>query len=254
VTSDSGPAVPYWGFSSSPVVIDDVVVVAAAGQLLAFGQADGAPRWSGPAAEGYSSPHLAVIHGVPQILLMSTAGTIGVAPADGTVLWKHPWGGSAIVQPAVTSGGDVLIVAGAGSGTRRLSVSRGAGEWTVAERWTSIGLKPYFNDFVVHNGHVFGFDGSILASIALETGQRNWKGGRYGNGQLILLPEQDLLLVLSEDGELALVDAIPDRFTEVAKVPAIEGKTWNHPVVVGDTVFVRNAREMAAFRLPREKE
>jgi outer membrane protein assembly factor BamB len=138
-----------------------------------------------------------------------------------------------------------------GNGIRRIAVAHGPAGWTITERWNSRGLKPYFNDFVVHKGHAFGFDGSILASIDLADGQRKWKGGRYGNGQLVVLPDQDLLLVLSEEGELALVKATPDQFTELARFKAIEGKTWNHPVLVGDVLLVRNGEEMAAFRLSR---
>ena len=251
--SDTGTEVPYWGFSSSPLAVGDIVIVAAAGRLVAYDRAAGERCWLGPAGgAGYSSPHLATIDGVAQILLLCGVGAISVAPADGTLLWEHPWPGVPIVQPALIAGGDVLINtvdSGGGIGTRRLAVGHGPGGWTVKERWTSKALRPYFNDFVVHKGHAFGFDGRILACIDLEDGTRKWKGGRYGNGQLVLLPDQDLLLVLSEKGELALVGATPDRLTELARSPAIEGKTWNHPALVGDVLLVRNGQEMAAFRL-----
>ena len=249
--SDTDAKVPDWGFSSSPLVVDDLVIVAVPGQLVAYELATGDPRWFGPeGGAGYSSPHLLTIDGVTQILMMSGTGATSVAPADGKLLWEHPWPPSArIVQPAMTADGDVLMSAGESSGMRRVAVSHGPGGWTIEERWTSFRLKPYFNDFVVHEGHAFGFDGRILACIDLEDGERKWKGGRYGHGQLVLLPDQDLLLVLSEEGELALVGAAPDQFTELARFPAIAGKTWNHPVLVGDVLLLRNGQEMAAFRL-----
>jgi outer membrane protein assembly factor BamB len=249
--ADTGAEVPTWGFSSSPLVVDDVVIVAASGRLVAYDLATGNPRWIvKTGGTSYSSPHLVSIGGVTQVLMLSAAGATSIAPANGSRLWDHPWPGLPIVQPALSADGDVLIVASGDSGTRRIAVARGPGGWTVAERWTSRGLKPYFNDFVVHKGHAFGFDARILACIDLEDGTRKWKGGRYGNGQLVLLPDQDVLLVLSEEGELALVRATPDQFTELARFPAIQGKTWNHPVLVGDVLLVRNGEEMAAFRLP----
>jgi outer membrane protein assembly factor BamB len=260
--TDTGTKVPDWGIASSPLVVGDVVIAATAGSLAAYDAATGKPRWFGPKdGWGYSSPHLATIDGVAQIVLVNGPGVIGLSPSDGALLWKHAWGGDSIVQPAVLGGGDLLIGSGSGlaanSGVLRINVSHEpldsaggtAGGWIVKGRWTSTGLKPYFNDFVVHQGHAFGFDGGILACIDLEDGTRKWKGGRYGHGQVVVLPEQNLLLVLSEDGELALVSATPDRFAEIARVPAIEGKTWNHPALAGDVLLVRNGEEMAAFRL-----
>ncbi len=253
--SDTGVPLPAWGFSSSPVVAGNVVIVALSGTLVAYDATTGNRRWTGEKwGESYSSPQLMTVDGVPQIVHLSGNGAAGVSPADGAILWVHQWKGSPIVQPALTADGDVLIAATAESGIRRITVTRGPGGWTAERRWSSNGLKPYFNDFVMHKGHAYGFDGRILACIDLGDGTRKWKGGRYGNGQLVLLADQDLLLVLSEDGELALVNATPNQFTEVARFKAIEGKTWNHPVVVGDTVLVRNGEEMAAFRLPRRRE
>jgi outer membrane protein assembly factor BamB len=258
--SDTGRKIPGWGFASSPLVVDDVVIVAAASALVAYDVATGNRRWLGPSGGwGYSSPHLVTIDGVAQVLLLNGAGVISVAPADGRVLWEHRWPSDGIVQPALTANGNVLIGSGSGIspatgiGVRRVAVTQGPGGWNVEERWTSNALKPYFNDFVVHKGHAYGFDGGLLASIDLEDGKRKWKGGRYGHGQLVLLHDQDLLLVLSEEGELALVEATPDRFRELARSPAIEGKTWNHPALVRDVLLARNGEEMVAFRLSLAK-
>jgi outer membrane protein assembly factor BamB len=248
--SDTGAKIPGWGIAGSPLVVNDVVIVAASGNLVAYDLATGNPRWFGPkSGASYSSPQLLNIDGVPQILLLSAKGATSVALADGKLLWEHAWPGSPIVQPNLTENGDILISVSDSSGTRRLGVAHGSSGWTVEERWTSEDLNPFFNDLVVHNGLAFGFDGSILACIDLADGKLKWKGGRYGHGQLVLLPDQNVLLVLSEAGDLALVKATPDQFTELAHFPAIKGKTWNHPVLAGDVLLVRNGEEMAAFRL-----
>src|SRR5262245_30124034 len=252
--SDTQTKIPDWGFASSPIVVGDKVIVATAGTLAAYDSGAGNQRWQGPAGRGgYSSPQLATIGGVAQILLLNGEGAISVDPSGGKLLWKYEWNIDGIVQPSVITGADVLIGSGSGLaavGLRRVAGVRGPGGWAVEVRWTSNGLKPYFNDFVVHKGHAFGFDGNMLACIDLKDGKRKWKGGRYGHGQIVSLPDQDLMLALSEEGELVLVGANPDQFTELSRFPAIEGKTWNHPALVGDLLLVRNGEQMAAFRLP----
>ena len=251
--SDTGAKVPGWGIAGSPLVVNDLVIVAASGTLVAYDVANGNPRWLGPTGGvGYSSPQLVTIAGVQQVVLLNSSGAISVSLADGKLLWEHKWEGVPIVQPGVAPNGDLLVSVSESSGLRRLSVAQAAGGWTVQERWTSEDIYPWFNDFVVHKGYAFGFNGSSLVCVNLEDGKLKWKGKRYGYGQLILLPDDDVLLIVSEQGEIALAKAAPDQFTELAHFPALEGKTWNHPVLVGNVLLVRNDHEMAAFRLSSE--
>jgi outer membrane protein assembly factor BamB len=253
--TDTGAKIPGWGISGSPLVVGDLVIVAASGNLVAYDLATGNPRWFGPkGGNSYSSPQLLNINGVEQIVLMTSTGATSVALADGKELWNHAWpSDTRIMQPAVAADGELVISVGdgmGGNGTRRIAVKNGSGGWTTEERWTSEELNANFTDFVIHKGHVYGFDWGTLACIDINDGKQKWKAERHGYGQLVLLPDQDVLLVLSEKGELVLAKALPDQFTELARFPVLEGKTWNHPVLVGDVVLVRNDHEMAAFRLP----
>lgn len=247
--SDTGVKIPEWGITSSPLVVDDVVIIATVGKLVAYDLATGKLRWSGPdGKDSFSSPHLLTIDGVEQILMMSKVGANSFAAVDGSQLWEYSWGEGRIVQPALAFDGDLILSTGQGKGMRRLTVTRNPQGWKVQEHWSSSRLRPNFNDFVVHQGYAFGFNGANLTCIDLKDGKRKWKGERYG-GQLILLADQNLLLILTEKGKLALVKAMPERFSELASFPAIEGKTWNHPTLAGNLLIVRNTQEMAAFRL-----
>jgi outer membrane protein assembly factor BamB len=108
-------------------------------------------------------------------------------------------------------------------------------------------MKNKFTSSVLHQGHIYGLDEAILACVDASTGDLKWKGGRYGYGQLVFASGH--LIVLTERGELALVEATPDEHRELASFPAIEGKTWNHPAIADGVLLVRNANEMAAFRI-----
>ena len=257
LTKDVGAKTPTWGFSSSPVVAGNTVITyAGAGKgksVAAYDAESGELLWSaGEGGHGYSSGHLARIADVPQVLMSSNYGLQAFEPETGSILWEHAWdyGGQArIVQPLLPDANSVILGTGTGLGTRSLGVAKEGAVWKVEEQWTTRRFRPYFNDLVYHEGHCYGFDGNRLACMDAATGERLWRGPRHG-GQVLLIAEMGMLLVLNEAGEVVLVQAAPDEYHEIAKFKAIDGKTWNHPVVAHGRLFVRNSDEAACFELP----
>ncbi|MEO1527197.1 MAG: PQQ-binding-like beta-propeller repeat protein [Planctomycetota bacterium] len=247
---------PTWGFAASPMVTESLVIVHAGGKddkgILAFNKETGEPVWSAPSGNhSYSSAQSAAFAGVKGLLMLSNDGLQFRNAEDGSEIWTHPWKKEdyRVVQPYVI--GDSVVIGGSlGSGSRKITVSMNDSTWSINEDWTTSDLKPDYNDFVVFEGHAYGFDSGIFCCVDLETGDRAWKRGRYGNGQVLLLEDKGQLLIVSEKGDIVLVRATPDKLVELAKFKALEGKTWNHPVLIGDRLYVRNAREAACFEMP----
>ena len=256
ISGDADRDPPTWGFSSSPLVTHGVVIVHAGGEedkgILAYDQSTGDLRWSAPAGNhSYSSPQLSTVDERQCVLMLSNAGVAFVDPEDGRTLGSHVWemDGYRVVQPLVLEDSSVLIGTPMGNGTQRAAVRWNGENFETEDIWTSNRMNPYFNDYVAHEGFLYGFDNNIFACIDLENGERKWKRGRYGNGQVLLLPSGDQLLVISERGELVLLRATPERWTELARHSVLEGRTWNHPVLIGNRLYVRNAEEAACFEL-----
>jgi outer membrane protein assembly factor BamB len=257
VATDASATPPMWGYASSPLVVDDNVIVFAGGKedrnLLAYRTASGQPVWAAQAShDSYASPQLETIGGQRQCLLLGDHGLTAVDPDTGHSLWQFGWvmeGAPRTVQAHIVDGSHVVAGTLSGQGVGLANVTREGDEWKASEVWTSTEMRPEFPDFVVHRGHVYGFDGAVLCCLDLATGKRAWKGGRYGRGQVMLLPEQDLLLVVSEKGDVLLVAADPERHRELGRLPALAGKTWNHPVIAHGRLYVRNAEEMACYEV-----
>ncbi len=262
-----------WGMSGSPLIYDQQVVVTpgagSGASAKSFQLASGNEVWrSGDDPAGYASPIEVEMGGERQILSFNGAGLCSYA-IDGTPLWLHPWltqGESQrvnVAQPVVlpnpTVGSQreranqparVLISSGYDNGTAMLEVTRTGDDWKVREVWLSKHLKSKMSNFVVHEDYIYGLDNGILACIDLVDGQRTWKRGRYGHGQMLLVG--DKLLIQAETGEIVLVAANPNAHMELAKFNALFSKTWNNLALAGNILVVRNDREAAAFELPVE--
>ena len=248
-------APPMWGFSASPLITGSVAIVYGGGSgdkgLLAFDVESGRLRWSAAAGnDSYSSPQLNTIAGEELVLLLANKGLVCVDPASGKERLDYKWKfqGYRALQPTVI-GDTVLLPTAMNAGTRAIRISKKEGQLAAEDLWTSRNLKPDFTDLIAHQGYVYGIDGGIFTCVDLKTGDRKWKGGRYGKGQSVLLENSGLLLVSAEDGRVVLLRADPSEHSEAASFKALEGKTWNHPVVVGDRLYVRNAQEAACYQL-----
>lgn len=246
---------PMWGFCASPLVIGDVVITYAGGEgddgTLGFDTETGEVKWAAQTGNmSYSSPHPLMVEDERLFVMLCNEGCRVFDPATGDCRLNYEWehSGYRSLQPAIID--DTMIIpTGLGSGTRRIRLINTDGKLTAEELWTSRYLKPDFNDLVVHEGSVYGFDDSIFTCVDLETGKRQWKGGRYGKGQVMLLADSDLLIVITEKGQLKLLRTNSEKHEELASIEALEGKTWNHLVVVGDRLYIRNSQQAACYRL-----
>ncbi len=246
-----------WGYASSPLVVDDVVIVYGGGAddkgVFAYDIHSGELRWNVAAGDhSYSSPQRATIAGHDWVLMLTNAGLSAIDPANGKNAWLYEWkyNGYRTLQPLVVEGSGILLGTGMGTGTRRVDVTLANSGPQIKDRWTSLEMKPDFNDYVAHEGCLYGFDHNIFACVDLETGKRLWKKGRYGNGQVLLLPEADQLLVLTETGDVVVLHANPKDLEELARKKVLSDKTWNHPVLVRNRLYVRNGEEAVCLELP----
>lgn len=261
VVADVRAMIPQWGFASSPLVAHGLVSVFAGGpngkSVVAYDANSGEPAWAaGDGQLSYCSPQLSTLDGIEQILIATDQGLTAFHPKTGEVLWKHnaPTKDQArVTQPAVVGASDVLLGTGMGGGTRRLHLDHSEDGWSEKEVWTTKAIKPYFNDLVIYDGHLYGFDtGGFFTCVNLDDGKAQWRERGYGSGQVLLLADQGLLLVMAETGEVALVEAKPGELKELGRFKAFEDKTWNHPVVAHGKLFVRNGAEMACYQLTKD--
>ncbi|MDA2937908.1 PQQ-like beta-propeller repeat protein [Acidobacteria bacterium AH-259-A15] len=253
ILMDNGANNLEWGMAASPLIVDEKVIVLAGGRsgksVVAYNKLTGHPIWKSlNDKQAYTSPMLVTLAGRRQILVVSAPRAMGVTVEDGSLLWDYAWRTAYDVnaaQPIVLGENRFFISAGYDHGAAVVEVTKTDRGFAARTIWKNNRMKNKFNSSVLHESHVYGLDEGIMACIDVRTGERKWKGGRYGYGQVLLASGH--LIVLTELGDVVLVKATPERHQELARFSALKEKTWNHPVIADGRLLVRNTTEMACF-------
>jgi len=273
-----------WAMSSSPLISGEHVIINVGGLkgngLVAYAITDGSLIWqteglpepvrtqdfdTGSAAvaesekksvPGYASPFLATIHGIEQIINLDGVAVHGHDPKTGNVLWSHSFKNPPnvnVAQPLIFADGRVFLSSSYDIGAMMIQVNKSdSGDWSTEELWSNLFLRCKFTTPILIDGHIYGLDEGRMVCLRAEDGKRLWKQGRsglrgkYGHGQLLLVEGQ--ILAMAETGEVVLADVSPEGLDEVWHFDALpDAKTWNPHTLVRGRVYVRNAKEMAAF-------
>ena len=255
ILKENGASNLQWGMAASPLIVDDKVVVIPGGSnnksVVAYNAKTGERVWGalGDAAS-YTSPMLVTLAGRRQVLAVTARRVAGLAPEDGTVLWEFPWANSIginVAQPIVVGPNRFFVSSGYGKGAALVELTGAGGKLSAASVWERASMKNKFNSSVLHEGYVYGLDEGMLTCVDVATGEQKWKARGYGYGQVTLASGH--LIVTTEEGEIALVRATPAGHTELARFPALEGRTWNCPAIANGRLLVRNATQMACYKL-----
>ncbi|MBS1834519.1 MAG: PQQ-like beta-propeller repeat protein [Acidobacteria bacterium] len=249
---NGGKAAPY-GVSISPLIAGNLLITHAGGtankSIVAYDKTTGKLVWGALNDDpAYASPMIVTIGGARQILTVTASRVVALKPENGALLWDFPWATSYDVnaaQPVLIGNDRLLISSGYGHGAALIEVRNGK----ATAVWENRLLKNKFSSSVFFNGFIYGLDENILSCIDAATGQRKWKGGRYGYGQVALIASHGQLLVTEESGEVALVKADPTQFQELGKAAILRDKTWNQPALAEGRLVVRNQKEMACVSL-----
>ncbi len=256
IVTETHSALPDYGLAASPLIVDEKIILqpdAYKGKsVVCYDKRDGKMLWSAlDMPMGYASPELLTVDGERQVVVCGRPDICGLRLTDGAERWHYRWhilnNERPITQPLELGTNQLFVSAAYMTGCAAFEVCPAKDGFETREVWRNRNLKTKFSSAVLWDGFVYGLDEDILACVDARTGERKWKDGRYGYGQLLLASGH--LIILCANGDLALVKATPERWLEVARFPALKGKSWNAPAIDGGSLLVRNGAEMACFEI-----
>ncbi|HEX5500762.1 MAG TPA: PQQ-binding-like beta-propeller repeat protein, partial [Thermomicrobiales bacterium] len=253
IGAGQGAPVPLFGYTGSPAFVDDLLVCSVGGRrggtIMAFRAATGEPAWKALDENvSYSSPIVAEIGGTKQVVAMTGPHVVGLDPADGRVLWRHPFQiqyDESIGTPVADN--EYVLFTATGRPLTALRISRDGDEWRKSVAWENRDLTSYLSSMLIHDGHVYGMnDGGELACVRLSDGKTMWIEGHHGYYCTPVLAGSRLFC-LNERSDLLLVGADPQRYRTFGQSRLADDEAWTSPAIVGSRIYIRSKRGLRAF-------
>ena len=250
------PEQPFFGTASSPIADKDLVIVHPGnyGPLTAFEATTGDVKWTAKGDGLYASPMIVELGGIRQVVSLGQQNIVGVAVADGTLLWQYPWAGEGGGMQAITPilYGETIIVSSYHMGVTALKPARRAGKWVVDVVWETKDVSMFLSNPVLIGDTLFGLSerasGQYFALDA-KTGKVLWLGKPREATNTAVVKAGDLLFLLNDDAELIVARSNRTRFEPLKRYTVADSATWAQPTISGNRVFVKNVSSLALWTL-----
>jgi outer membrane protein assembly factor BamB len=247
---------PYWGYSESPLIVGDRILINTGGRragIVAVAKADGATLWQQHSdGAGYSSPMLLRTGSLNQVIYFTEDRTMAVDPRDGRLLWSYnkAANGTANIATPIVRGTRVFVSSDYGTGGALLEVRAAGNIATANEIYFTREMRNHHASSVLIGDHIYGFNSSILTALKFDTGAMAWRDRSVGKGSLAFADNR--LYIYSEDGVVGLADASPDGYRERGRftLPQRSGlDTWSHPIITGGLLVIRDQEAVYTYNV-----
>ena len=244
---------PYWGYSESPLIVGDRIVINAGGRrasIVAINKLDGKTLWQNHNDEaGYSSPVLLRTGSFQQVVFFTAERGLAVDPRDGRLLWSYDRAanGTANIATPIVHGNRVFLSSDYGTGAALLDVRASGNLASASEVYFTRDMRNHHASSVLVGSHLYGFSSSILTAMVFDTGTVAWRNRSVGKGSLIYADER--LYLYSENGIVGLADASADGYVERGRFTLSTGNasTWSHPVISNGLLILRDQDRVYAY-------
>jgi outer membrane protein assembly factor BamB len=260
ILDDFGGRNPSWLLSESPLIDEDRLIVTPGGKdagIVALDKMSGKTLWTSKGLSdraGYSSSIVAEVDGIRSILSFTSKAAVGLRASDGLVMWRYERvaNRTANVATPIFHENQVFYSSAYGTGGALLGLRTEGDRITASEIYFTRDMQNHHGGVILVDGFLYGFSGSILTCVELESGRRVWRDRSVGKGSLTYADGN--LYLVGEKNVVGLARATPDGYVEKGRF-SIEDRgkqSWAHPVVSQDRLYIRNLDTLSCYDIKKK--